>query len=122
MDPQQHYTFDGKFMVCSECQARTRSTWPSHHPGCSSRKGVQGLTARETEVAIGLSMGETVKDIAGRLALSPKTVEAHRFNVYRKLGIHSLAKLTRIVVAEIEGKIEGKPGADPSAGPGPGER
>lgn len=47
------------------------------------------LTTRETEVLKFLVKGLANKDIARELDLSPRTIEAHRKNIYTKLGLHS---------------------------------
>lgn len=51
------------------------------------------LTARENEILQMLVVGNTVKDVANDLDLSVKTVEAHKFNLMRKLNIHSRTEL-----------------------------
>lgn len=51
------------------------------------------LTAREREVLKLLAEGRTVRAAATALGLSVKTVEAHKFNLMRKLGIHNKAEL-----------------------------
>lgn len=51
------------------------------------------LTAREREVLKLLAEGRTVRSAAGILGLSVKTVDAHKFNLMRKLGIHNKAEL-----------------------------
>jgi len=51
------------------------------------------LTAREREVLKLLAEGRTVRSTAGVLGLSIKTVDAHKFNLMRKLGIHNKAEL-----------------------------
>lgn len=51
------------------------------------------LTAREREVLKLLAEGRTVRSTAGVLGLSVKTVDAHKFNLMRKLGIHNKAEL-----------------------------
>jgi two-component system, NarL family, response regulator NreC len=51
------------------------------------------LTAREREVLKLLAEGRTVRSVAGMLGLSVKTVDAHKFNLMRKLGIHNKAEL-----------------------------
>ena len=51
------------------------------------------LTAREREVLKLLAEGRTVRSTAGILGLSAKTVDAHKFNLMRKLGIHNKAEL-----------------------------
>ncbi|CNL63349.1 transcriptional regulator fixJ [Yersinia aldovae] len=51
------------------------------------------LSAREREVATLIIQGETSKQIAHTLSLSPRTVEAHRANIFAKLEVNSLASL-----------------------------
>jgi DNA-binding NarL/FixJ family response regulator len=51
------------------------------------------LTAREREVLKFLAEGKTVRETAALLGLSSKTVDAHKFNLMRKLGIHNKAEL-----------------------------
>jgi two-component system response regulator NreC len=51
------------------------------------------LTAREQEVMRLLAEGKTVREVAAELALSTKTVEAHKLNLMRKLDIHDRASL-----------------------------
>ncbi len=58
------------------------------------------LSDREREVVQLLSEGWSVKDIADRLVLSPKTVESHRKNIMEKLNIGSIAGLTKYAVRE----------------------
>lgn len=57
-----------------------------------SRSGPD-LTARENEILLLLATGNTVKDAATVLDLSVKTVEAHKFNLMRKLNLHSRSEL-----------------------------
>ncbi|MFD2569071.1 response regulator [Spirosoma soli] len=52
------------------------------------------LTDRETEVIQFISQGRTTNQIASTLFLSKRTVETHRKNIYRKLGIHTNVELT----------------------------
>lgn len=59
------------------------------------RPPAEVLTAREREVLAGVARGELNKEIAARLRISVRTVEAHRENLSRKLGIRSAAALTR---------------------------
>jgi len=51
------------------------------------------LTTREREVIKLLAEGRTVRSVASVLGLSVKTVDAHKFNLMRKLGIHNKAEL-----------------------------
>lgn len=56
------------------------------------------LTTREREVIQLLAEGKTSKEVAVALHLSVKTAETHRTNLMRKLGLHSVADLTRYAV------------------------
>jgi DNA-binding NarL/FixJ family response regulator len=56
------------------------------------------LTSREREVIQLLAEGKTSKEVAVALHLSVKTAETHRTNLMRKLGLHSVADLTRYAV------------------------
>jgi len=56
------------------------------------------LTAREKEVLKMLAEGNSVKEIACTLNLSVKTVEAHKFNLMRKLDIHNKAHLVQYAI------------------------
>jgi two-component system, NarL family, response regulator NreC len=53
----------------------------------------RALTSREREVLKLLAEGKTVRSAATVLGLSSKTVDAHKFNLMRKLGIHNKAEL-----------------------------
>jgi DNA-binding NarL/FixJ family response regulator len=56
------------------------------------------LTTREREVLKLLAEGNSVKEIACDLNLSVKTVEAHKFNLMRKLDIHNKAQLVQYAI------------------------
>jgi DNA-binding NarL/FixJ family response regulator len=56
------------------------------------------LTPREKEILKMLAEGNTVKDVASQLDLSVKTVEAHKFNLMRKLDIHNKAQLVQYAI------------------------
>jgi DNA-binding CsgD family transcriptional regulator len=51
------------------------------------------LTPQEDSVVRMILDGATIREAAGRLFLSPKTVEAHLGRVYRKLGVRNRAQL-----------------------------
>ncbi len=56
------------------------------------------LTNREREILKMLAEGKSVKEIAGGFDLSVKTVEAHKFNLMRKLNIHNKAQLVQYAI------------------------
>jgi two-component system, NarL family, response regulator NreC len=62
------------------------------------RSRFETLTSRETEVLKVLAEGQSVKEIACALGLSVKTVEAHKFNLMKKLDIHNKAQLVQYAI------------------------
>lgn len=56
------------------------------------------LTDRERQVLSGIAAGSTSKMIAQQLGLSPRTVEAYRENLMRKLAIRTVAGLTKFAL------------------------
>jgi DNA-binding NarL/FixJ family response regulator len=56
------------------------------------------LTPREQEIVKMLAEGHSVKETAKLLGVSVKTVEAHKFNLMRKLGIHNKAQLVTYAI------------------------
>lgn len=58
------------------------------------------LAPREREVLKLLSEGKTSKEIGVALQLAVKTVETHRRNISHKVGLHSIAELTKYAVRE----------------------
>ena len=56
------------------------------------------LTKREREILKMLAEGQSVKEIASAFELSVKTVEAHKFNLMRKLDIHNKAQLVQYAI------------------------
>ncbi|OHC71482.1 MAG: helix-turn-helix transcriptional regulator [Rhodocyclales bacterium RIFCSPLOWO2_02_FULL_63_24] len=68
----------------------------------SAKRPVQAdLTAREREIVQFLATGETSKQIARRLDISPRTVEAHRARMIKKLGANSAGELISRLVGVI---------------------
>ena len=67
-----------------------------HNPMRQPRFGT--LTKREREILKMLAEGKSVKEIAGGFDLSVKTIEAHKFNLMRKLDIHNKAQLVQYAI------------------------
>ncbi len=75
------------------------STDQQHRPKVSSPpQDLRVLTPREVEVLTLVAEGRTNQEIADRLVLSIKTVQAHRANVMEKLGLHDITHLVRFAV------------------------
>jgi len=66
-----------------------------HQADRVARERYAQLSAREREVLGLITSGLTNKDIGRALALSPRTVETHRANLFAKLEAQSLAQLIR---------------------------
>jgi len=64
----------------------------------SGEGGGDGLSPREREVLALLAAGASNRDIAAALALSVATVETHRKNIKKKLGIATTAGLIRFAI------------------------
>ena len=58
------------------------------------------LTEREREVLQLIAEGKNTKEIAFSLHVSVKTIETHRKRIMDKLGIHSIAELTKYAIRE----------------------
>jgi DNA-binding CsgD family transcriptional regulator len=67
---------------------------------------IDQLTPQELQVATVLAEGLTTREAAARLYLSPKTVEYHLRNAYRKLGVRTRRELL--------GALAGEAGTHPS--------
>jgi two-component system nitrate/nitrite response regulator NarL len=58
------------------------------------------LTPREVEILTHVANGDTNREIGTRLGISTRTVEAHRDSLMRKLGVRTVAGLTRLAVEQ----------------------
>ncbi len=65
------------------------------------------LTPRQREVLQRIAEGRSTREIAQMLHLSVKTVETHRAELMRRLGIHDVAGLTRYAIRHGLVRVEG---------------
>lgn len=87
---------EGKSYLCPEAASAVISTM-----GTSPDPGVRAsLGQREREVLQLIAEGHRSQQIAERLTISVATVEVHRRNIMRKLGMHSVAELTKYAIRE----------------------
>src|SRR5262249_3855593 len=63
----------------------------------SLRRRFEALTPREVEVLKFVVSGHLNKQIAAELGINERTVKLHRTNLTRRLGVQSVAELTRLV-------------------------
>jgi len=66
--------------------------------GAQSVDPVASLTPRQREILTLIAEGHNTKEIAFRLGLSAKTVEAHRTQLMERLDIHDIAGLVRFTI------------------------
>jgi DNA-binding NarL/FixJ family response regulator len=71
-------------------------TWISRRD--TARQQIRRLSRRELQVVQLVSNGLANKTIASELQISVKTIEKHRANAARKLGVNSTAEMVRIAV------------------------
>ncbi len=93
-----------------------RSGYLEYVRSSKGEESLPSLSARENEVVRLLAEGKSTKDVACLLAISSKTAETHRYNLMRKLNLHSVAEL--VLFAARSGIIQVVPcGIDSTIGP-----
>jgi len=86
----------GQRHLCPRSSARVvRSYLGEPQPASAA---VTGVTGREREILAMIASGQSNKRIAIVLNRSVKTVEKHRANLMRKLGLHNVADVTRFAL------------------------
>jgi DNA-binding NarL/FixJ family response regulator len=70
------------------------------HVPSASQLAFSALSQREREVLQLLAEGKTSKEIARALKLGAKTVDSHRAQIMNKLGLRSVAELTKFAIRE----------------------
>jgi DNA-binding NarL/FixJ family response regulator len=68
--------------------------------------GLERLSRRESEILRLVAQGQTSREVAGRLHISTKTVETHRTNMNRKLGLRNTVDVLRFASAHGIGLLE----------------
>jgi DNA-binding NarL/FixJ family response regulator len=67
-----------------------------------SSSPIEKLSDREFQVFQLIGQGKSTRDIAEQLHLSPKTVDVHRANIKKKLGLTDVTALIRHAVRWVE--------------------
>lgn len=80
-------------------ERRAATPIPVYQVGHSDRPSIDALTDRELEVLSLIGGANTTEQIAKGLHLSTKTIETHRLNIKRKLGLDNTPALVRFAVA-----------------------
>lgn len=66
------------------------------HPATGKAPGI--LSLRQRTVIRLLAEGKSAKEIAALLDVSPRTIETHRGRIFKKLGMNTVAELTRYAI------------------------
>jgi DNA-binding NarL/FixJ family response regulator len=78
----------------------------SESPRLETAAGLERLSRRESEILRLVAQGQTSREVAGRLHISTKTVETHRTNMNRKLGLRNTVDVLRFAAAHGIGILE----------------
>jgi len=73
---------------------------PLADPSGNGPTSLSPLTIREREVLQHIAEGLGSKEIAGQLHLSSRTVDTHRANIMKKIGVHKTSGLVRFAIRE----------------------
>ena len=71
---------------------------PAIEAALSVRRRLEKLTQRQIEVLRLMSLGHTTPEIARLLGLSAKTIETHRGEIMKRVGIHDIVGLVRYAI------------------------
>jgi DNA-binding CsgD family transcriptional regulator len=62
------------------------------------------LTARETDVLVGVARGKSNRDIGAILGLSPRTVNKHLEQIYEKLGVENRTSAAALALRALDNR------------------
>lgn len=71
-----------------------------HSPLASTKSALDGLSSRESEVALLIAQGKTNREIATALVVSERTAEVHVSHILSKLGFATRAQIAAWVVTK----------------------
>jgi two-component system, NarL family, invasion response regulator UvrY len=83
---------EGNYYCCEQVRE-----FMNDKPVYTEGKEIGSLTNREIEVALLIKDGFTSKEIANQLYLSPKTINIHRNNIFKKLNVKSTAAMLSVL-------------------------
>ncbi len=88
----------GKIYLSADVEDTVLSDYVTQLQSANSATSSSLLSNREREVLQLIAEGRTSKDIARALYVSPTTVDTHRKNIMKKLGIHTIASLVKYAI------------------------
>lgn len=98
----------GQVLSLAEACAYAQQLPLNPTPAPASREKPDGLTEREREVVVLISLGKSNSEIAAQLVLSKRTVEKHVANIFAKSGLTHRAQ---IVLWALDNGLTGAPDA-----------
>jgi DNA-binding NarL/FixJ family response regulator len=90
----------GRSYVDSELTQKLLGRYTGRTTGPLRGEGTKEISERESEVLRSIAWGYSNKEIASRLDLSVKTVEAHKSNAMRKLNMRSRIDIVRYAILQ----------------------
>ena len=88
----------GQYFISPSLTSRALETHPAVNQTIHQRLGVDKLTATERQIISLIAQSLSTKEIADSLNVSPRTVENHRYNIVRKLGLSGNYSLLRFAL------------------------
>ena len=88
----------GQHFLCKAVASRVLASYLQGADPGSSQDPLSAVTSRERQVLTRIASGHSNKVVARELNLSVKTIEKHRANLMRKLGLHNAADITRFAL------------------------
>lgn len=61
---------------------------------------IKYFTGRQLEILTLLAMGDSVREVAKKLALAPKSVDNHKYRIMKILGVHNRVHLARYAIRQ----------------------
>ncbi|HEV8285425.1 MAG TPA: response regulator transcription factor [Chitinophagaceae bacterium] len=87
-------TYNGRKYICDEIKNILSEQMLN---GDENKTGLNSLSQREIEIISFIKKGDSSKEIAEALSLSAKTIEVHRYNLMKKLGLKNTAALVNFI-------------------------
>jgi len=101
-----HAVAEGQMYLSPKVTSVVIKDYIENGPGTESPAS-SGLTERECKVLRLLADGRSTKEIAANMGVSSKTIDAVRRQMMNKLGIHTIAQLTKYAIREGLSSLDG---------------
>jgi len=94
--------YQGESFLCPTVARKVINNWRQRVSLDKKQPRVShpSLTSREIEILTLVAEGKSNKEIAKLLNISIRTVQTHRFNLMKKLGVHDRTQLVRHAIKE----------------------